>query len=387
MARSSSHHTVIRWLSVAVVVIGVLGTYLGSAHRAIAYAPTAYFAPTTQQVLAEPFLTPWAEGGAFAAFGEPVSQPVELGKRTRQFFQYGALDAATKDLKKNAPKITRLPVGSELLALSSELQRDVSGRRRVGQTTPDPFLSAAAGTTSVDPAFTTFYAKHGGAEEFGAPLTDAYLRGSTRVQWFEYGRLEQPADGDVTLGPVGLELATKLGVTGNAVKQGSLPELDAKRFHTYTGDGTVPNATAVFSPTRIMIPAISVDAKIEEVSIVNGIMGTPVDAWNVGWYPQISTPGQWTNVVMAAHRDWWGIGPTVFYNLDQVKRGDMIYLVGADGTGATYKVVQSYQVGSDADPNTIVTDAGIEMLTLITCDGSFDGQEYLSRRIVRAKRI
>src|SRR4051794_12576655 len=94
MARLVSHHTVIRRLSVAVIVIIISGPFPGSAHRAIAYAPPAFFAPTPQRVLAEPFLTPWAEGGAFAAFGEPVSQPVELGKRTRQFFQYGALDAA-----------------------------------------------------------------------------------------------------------------------------------------------------------------------------------------------------------------------------------------------------------------------------------------------------
>jgi sortase (surface protein transpeptidase) len=65
----------------------------------------------------------------------------------------------------------------------------------------------------------------------------------------------------------------------------------------------------------------------------------------------------------------------------------MIYLVGADGKGATYKITDVYSVGADTDAGQVVGDTGSEVLTLITCVGAFDGAEYQSRQIVRAARI
>jgi LPXTG-site transpeptidase (sortase) family protein len=372
--------------ALAVLILMILS--LAGVRPAAAQGPAAYYAPKHKQLLRQPFLQSWAYGGNFAFFGEPVSGQLTLEKRTAQYFEYGAMDVATKDVKKSNAKVTRLPVGAELLALEGGAADLVAGRRAGGRLLPEPFATVQAGTHAVAIPFKTYYNENGGAKRFGKPLSENYLDGGAQIQWFEYGRLEI-AHGShrVHVAPVGLELASRLGLVSAPKKRGDLPVLDTKRFHAYIGDGTVAEASKQFSPTRIMIPSIGIDAAIEQVAITNGVMGTPANAWNVGWYPQLSSPGEWTNVVMAAHRDWWGIGPTIFYNLDQVQPGDKVYLVGSDGKGATYLVTDSYQVGADANPNDIVTDSGMETLTLITCDGSFDGQEYATRRIVRAQRI
>ena len=99
-----------------------------------------------------------------------------------------------------------------------------------------------------------------------------------------------------------------------------------------------------------MIPAIDVDAKIESVAVTNNVMQVPLDEWNVGWYPSMSSPGEWSNVVMAGHKDWWGVGPVVFWNLDKLRSGDKIYVIGPDGSGATYEVTLSWMIDATTPP-------------------------------------
>ncbi len=78
-------------------------------------------------------------------------------------------------------------------------------------------------------------------------------------------------------------------------------------------------------------------------------MDVPKDIWSVGWYSSLAKPGDRTNVVMAGHRDWWNVGPVVFWNLDKLAKGDKIYLTGKDGTGATYVVTKSWDIDATTD--------------------------------------
>jgi LPXTG-site transpeptidase (sortase) family protein len=112
-------------------------------------------------------------------------------------------------------------------------------------------------------------------------------------------------------------------------------------------------------------------------------MQTPENAWNVGWYDTLSSPGAPGNAVFAAHRDWWGVGPVVFYNLDQVAPGDQIVVTGENGESATYVVTDVSSIDATADFTSVISPHGGEEITLITCSGNFDGSEYLDRLIVR----
>jgi LPXTG-site transpeptidase (sortase) family protein len=155
----------------------------------------------------------------------------------------------------------------------------------------------------------------------------------------------------------------------------------------YDGDGTIPEERQPFAPTHIVIPSIGVDATIENTPIIDGVMGVPQDVWAVGWYNQLAQPGDGGNVVMAAHVDWYGVGPVVFANLSSIAEGAMVYVTNPDGAGATYRVTSIRSVPWDYPAQEIVDRTGTASITLITCTGSFTGGQYDQRLIVRADRI
>lgn len=143
-------------------------------------------------------------------------------------------------------------------------------------------------------------------------------------------------------------------------------------------------------PTAIRIDAAQVDAEIETLDITNGVMANPTGPWVVSWYRQTSELGEGGNVVMAGHVDYWGVGPSVFYHLRDVKKGDRIQVTGANKDVFTY-AVDTYQVISMAELTAgkiqeLVGQTDKSLLTLITCGGEFDyaNGEYLSRSVVRA---
>jgi LPXTG-site transpeptidase (sortase) family protein len=233
-----------------------------------------------------------------------------------------------------------------------------------------------------------FYKNTGGSDRYGSPLSAAYISGGMRIQWFESGRIQwRLPDDEAHAAPVGFELARERSLSTGREKRQSLARFDPDRFPAYVGDGVVPESPLPFDPTEIRIPAIGITAAIEQVGIVDGVMGVPENAWNVGWYPSLSSPGTFTNVVMAGHKDWWNIGPVVFWSLELLEPGDMIYLLGEDGRGFSYSVSEKWLIEGNSDAGKVVSDTGHEVLTLITCGGSFNGSEYDSRWIVQADRI
>jgi LPXTG-site transpeptidase (sortase) family protein len=375
-------------LATAAVLLVIVGmTAAGMPATTTAKAPSEFFVSDTGHALAEPFLSAWAERDGMSALGLPVSEPTIQSGRVAQYFQYGYLQTASMSSRPDQLVLRR--TGSELLATGSDPDRSVGGRRVGGARTGAALVVSTNGTSpKVNGRTKAYYDRHGGAARFGRPISDSYVAYGLRIQWFEFGRLEWAlADKRVEAAPVGYELARVRGVDTSPIDGGKLPAFDPRRFRTFHGDGTIPEASGPFSPAKIEIPKITITANIEKIGIVHGVMEVPEDAWNVGWYSTLAKPGERTNVVMSGHKDWWGIGPTVFWNLDQLAPGDKIYLVGKDGKGSTYVVTRSWEVDASVDAGTIIGDNGGETLTLITCGGSFDGSEYLSRHIVRADRI
>jgi LPXTG-site transpeptidase (sortase) family protein len=377
---------VFRLLATAALLIAVGVTTAGGATTE-AKAPSEYYVADTGHALAEPFLSAWAERDGMTTLGLPVSEPTNQSGHVDQYFEYGYLQTTSGSNRPDQIVLRR--TGYELLAAERESDRSVAGRRVGGTSTGAAYFDSNPSTSPKLKGRTkSFYDRHGGVARFGRPISQSYLSYGMRIQWFEFGRLQWSlADKKVVAAPIGYELARLRGVDTSRVDGGKLPAFDARRFRTFHGDGTLPEASGPFSPVTIMIPSIAITAAIEQVAIVNGVMKVPENAWNVGWYSSLAKPGERTNVVMAGHKDWWGIGPVVFWNLDQVQPGDKIYLVGQDGKGSTYVVDRSWDVDANVDAGTIIGDTGGETLTLITCGGAFDGSEYLSRHIVQAERI
>lgn len=358
----------------------------------------AYYAASTGHSLSDPYFSYWSGHEGMTVLGLPVTEPVSTAQGQIQYFEDGALLQATTNSAKQ-PSVTPIAAGRALLAAESNPDRLVAGRRVGGLRDTAAFVAQTAAPAgrqlvgnsghTIGGAIKDYYVAQGGQARFGLPLSEPYLAGGQIVQWFEQGRLEAAASGTPNVHPaaVGLELALANGVDIAPVAPAKLPQLNLDRYRHYSGDGTLPEAVQPFSPVKIDIPAIQIDANIEQVPITNGVMGVPKNAWNVGWYPELSKPGQDTNVVMAGHKDWWGIGPTIFANLQNLAPGDKVYLTDQQGSGFTYVITSVESVPSDIDAAKIVDDTGRETLTLITCTGTFDGQEYQSRLIVRANRM
>lgn len=145
-------------------------------------------------------------------------------------------------------------------------------------------------------------------------------------------------------------------------------------------------------PVAIKIESAEVDAPVETKEIVDGVMQNPSGPYIVSWYRGTGKLNQDNNIVLAGHLDYYDVGEAVFYNLGKLKEKDLIEVTGSDDTVYRYAVesVEDVDIAElDADQvQEIVGKTSGEVLTLITCGGTFDtdAQQYSQRKIVRAKR-
>ncbi len=150
-------------------------------------------------------------------------------------------------------------------------------------------------------------------------------------------------------------------------------------------------------PIAIQIDKFGVDAAIERVDIVDGVMQNPSGPWVVSWYEDLAGLGEGSNVVMAGHVDYWTTGPAVFYGFKDpgIAEGDLIRVFAENGDVYEYEVQSSrlYDVATELTPEVIqedvVGETDEETLTLITCGGEFNYEtgDYYSRLVIRATLI
>lgn len=146
-------------------------------------------------------------------------------------------------------------------------------------------------------------------------------------------------------------------------------------------------------PVAMRIPDAGVDAEVERQKIVDGQMLDPTGPWVVAWYEQTARAGAIGNCVAAGHVDYWGVGPSVFYDLSDIPEGALIDVTGKDGTVYTYAVTSVRRVDitqlsvEELNGPDIVGHTDYAALTLITCGGTFTGEEYLERDIVRGELV
>jgi len=102
-------------------------------------------------------------------------------------------------------------------------------------------------------------------------------------------------------------------------------------------------------------------------------MGLPHDEANAAaWWAEGPRPGQRGPAVIVGHVDW-NKRPAVFFRLDALRRGDLVYVDRADGTTARFRVNGTRRVPKDRFPTELVYAPSLEpALRLITCGGEFD---------------
>jgi LPXTG-site transpeptidase (sortase) family protein len=161
--------------------------------------------------------------------------------------------------------------------------------------------------------------------------------------------------------------------------------------------GPTPTPTNRFPPpsnapiARLVIPAAEIDAPVVVRGVdASGVMQSPDNAYDTAWYDFSARPGYGGNAVFAGHVDYIRVGKAVFWNLKDLKQGDLIEVRLEDGTVYQYSVVSLNQYDSATAPvDAIVGATPEESVTLITCSGTFNQatHQYDKRLVVRAERI
>jgi LPXTG-site transpeptidase (sortase) family protein len=140
-------------------------------------------------------------------------------------------------------------------------------------------------------------------------------------------------------------------------------------------------------PVRLLIPSIGVDAAIQSVGLSwkgNGEMGIPTNFTDVAWYNEGPLPGMPGSAVIDGHLDGKKVQEAVFYNLDNLKPGDLVEVIDQNGKTLQFSVVDTKIYDYNAPTNDIFySDALKARLNLITCAGDWiKSQKLYNKRIV-----
>lgn len=141
---------------------------------------------------------------------------------------------------------------------------------------------------------------------------------------------------------------------------------------------------------ELYIPKASLYADIVRVGRTPwGGLGAPDNPEVIGWYEDGAEPGSGGNALLVGHLDYTDIegdtGPGVCYELNNVQIGDQMFVRDRE-TNIAYV----YEIGTKAivDPNDpkanrYLSSRNQPLLTLITCHGQFDREEFeYSQRLI-----
>lgn len=127
-------------------------------------------------------------------------------------------------------------------------------------------------------------------------------------------------------------------------------------------------------PTRLKIPAIKVDAIVEDTGVLaNGEMGAPAGPDDVAWFKFGPHPGETGSAVIDGHYGWKDSLPAVFDRLKELKAGDKLTIEDDKGLIATFVVreIREYDPKADAT-DVFISKDGKAHLNLVTCDGPWN---------------
>ena len=126
-------------------------------------------------------------------------------------------------------------------------------------------------------------------------------------------------------------------------------------------------------PVQLTIPAIQVTTSVGTLGLqADHQVMVPTNTTTVGWYVDGAAPGQVGSAVILGHVDSY-LGPGVFFNLKNLKAGDRINVVLADGAVTRFAVTSVVEYSKTAFPDQLVYGShGTKSLQLVTCGGTFD---------------
>ncbi|WP_170159820.1 sortase domain-containing protein [Frondihabitans australicus] len=185
---------------------------------------------------------------------------------------------------------------------------------------------------------------------------------------------------------VALGAAAVLGLAGcagaGASSAGPTPTPSPTATHDTDAAGRIqdPSSTSLSQapaagvvPTRVSIPAIGVNAGLQDLAIAaDGSLNPPVGVVDAGWYAKGVVPGAVGPAVIAGHIDST-TQPGVFLHLAKLVPGDTVTVTMSSGSVETWKVSGSRAALKTAFPTSDVYGTSpTPQLRLITCGGTFN---------------
>lgn len=133
-------------------------------------------------------------------------------------------------------------------------------------------------------------------------------------------------------------------------------------------------------PAAIDIHAIGVHSEMQQVGLTaEHTLEVPAPGPyydQAAWYKHSVTPGEIGPSVIVGHVDSAADGPSVFFDLGNLRPGDEVLITRRDGTVAMFTVEAVRQYPKDEFPTELVYgETNHAALRLITCGGEFDRGE------------
>ena len=143
-------------------------------------------------------------------------------------------------------------------------------------------------------------------------------------------------------------------------------------------------------PVSLTIPLIGVKTQLVKLGLTaGGALQVPSSTTVAGWYTGAPRPGDIGSAVIVGHVDSL-TGPGVFYRLSELRSGNRIFVLRADGTTVAFRVTAVRDYQKDHFPTHDVYGPTPDAeLRLITCGGDFDAAtgHYLSNVVVYATEV
>ena len=185
--------------------------------------------------------------------------------------------------------------------------------------------------------------------------------------------------------------AAPAGAAGGPVTTAGAPVTTAGGLDAARGFRSTRGYRATPVPVRLEIPAIGVDTELQRLGRErDGTVEVPKGPreWEeAGWYEGGTRPGDPGSAVLLGHVDSRRDGPAVFFRLRELRRGDQIKVVRADGSAVRFSVDRTEQYPKSRFPTDDVYYPTLTPeLRLVTCGGEFDTNvhHYKSNVIVFA---
>jgi hypothetical protein len=195
-----------------------------------------------------------------------------------------------------------------------------------------------------------------------------------------------PSNDSGVMGALPPRVAAPQFLAAQPVSVGTLPDTQAFAGIAASAESIRKRLVLTSPPVQLLIPSIDVHRPVEHVGANRfGVMDLPANAWNPGWWKGGPVPGSLGDAVIEGHAGYPD-RPGLFGRLANLRPGDQIIVVLADGSRRLFLVVSSAILPIGAAPAGMGQPDGPARLTLFTCAGKFDknSDTYANRLVVEA---